>query len=85
MGDHCRTWLVGATLLPGRPVGPTARGGTMFAIIIGVVVSVVLLAAWLVDRHWGIDPRTTPSPSRAQAESDAALTVYTSRGSGSSL
>ncbi|XVX19220.1 hypothetical protein ACQP1U_12970 [Actinomycetota bacterium] len=56
----------------------------MFLIIIGAVVSLVLLAAWLVDRRWDIDPRTVPSPSRAQADSDAALTVYTSRGSGSS-
>lgn len=57
----------------------------MFWIIVGAVVVVVLVLAWLADRTWnGIDPTPRHSQGRAQAESDQAWTAYQS-GSGDSL
>ena len=49
----------------------------MFWIVVGSIVAVGLMLAWLVDRKWeGIDPTTRHTQSRAQAESDQAWTAY---------
>ena len=44
---------------------------TMFWIVIGVVVVVLLLVGWLFDRRFGFDSDRLPSSDRrAQAEAD---------------
>jgi hypothetical protein len=45
----------------------------MVWIIVAVVVLVVLVGAWLADRHWDID--LTAARGRAQASSDQAWTA----------
>ena len=53
----------------------------MIWIVVAVVVLVVLFGAWLVDRHWDIDPARTPD--RAQAPSDQAWTATRDHSGGS--
>ena len=49
----------------------------MFWIVVGSVVAVVLVLAWLADRRWdGIDPTPQHGQSGAQAASDQAWTSY---------
>jgi hypothetical protein len=55
----------------------------MFWIVVGSVVAVVLVLAWLADRKWdGIDPTPRHTQSRAQAESDQARTAFLDGGVG---
>ena len=49
----------------------------MFWIVVGAVVVVVLVLAWLADRKWdGIDPTPKHTQANAQAASDQAWTSY---------
>ena len=49
----------------------------MFWIVVGSVVALVLLLAWLADRRWeGIDPTPQHGQSGAQAASDQATTGF---------
>ena len=55
----------------------------MFWIVVGVVLVVVLVLAWLADRTWeGIDPTPRPTQGRAQAESDQTATAFNNGGVG---
>lgn len=45
---------------------------TMFWIIAGVALAVVLVGAWLYDRRWTFDPDRRKEIDRAQSEVDTA-------------
>lgn len=51
---------------------------TTFWIVTGVVLTVLLVGAWLYDRGWGgVDPQKMPSAAkRAGAEADAWRTQH---------
>ena len=56
----------------------------MFWIVVGAVLVVVLVLAWLVNRKWdGIDPTPRQTQGRAQAESDQAWTSTRDHSGGS--
>ena len=68
-------WRVGPLAQP--DTGLVDRGRVMFWVVVGSVVAVVLVLAWLADRKWdGIDPTPRHTQSRAQAESDQATTGF---------
>ena len=55
----------------------------MVWVVVAVVVLVVLVGAWLVDRHWDIDPSAAHAQGRAQASSDQAWTATRDHSGGS--
>jgi len=52
-------------------------------IVVALVVLVVLLGAWLVDRHWNVDPRGMHAPGQGQSSSDQAWTATRDHSGGS--
>jgi hypothetical protein len=50
---------------------------TTFWIVTGVVVTVLLVGAWLYDRKWSVNHKNLPSEAhRAGAEADAWRTQH---------
>lgn len=56
---------------------------TIFWIVTGVVVAVLLVVGWLYDRKWGFNSQHLPSAARrADAEADGHNTQWRVTGSG---
>ena len=50
-------------------------------LVVAGVILVILVVAWLVDRHWDVDP--TARRGRAQSSSDQAWTATRDHSGGS--